>query len=212
MRGLATISSSPTGSPLAMQSGGRSSRTPSSSRPIARARQILPGPPARSPGRGMRVQPRFSRILSSPATGSPAPPRVPALPPPPGARPAGPRERGAADPRLAGDGVQAIVHAVDHVDIGVAAREIEALVAGGPAAGPGMARAIGGSEIGFRLDEAEHQTLAVQLARQIAAQEIPGDGLGGAAVEGGWEGAEAAHARTDGITRAQGTIPFHDFD
>jgi hypothetical protein len=39
---------------------------------MASAWQIFPGPPARSPGFGIRAHPRFSRIRSSPSTGSPA--------------------------------------------------------------------------------------------------------------------------------------------
>src|SRR3954470_21267125 len=69
---------------------------------------------------------RSSGEIAGPGDAGPTP--VLAHPLLPGDRLAGPQEHGAADTRLAGDGVQAIVHAVDHVDIGVAAREIEALV------------------------------------------------------------------------------------
>jgi hypothetical protein len=57
-----------------------------------------------------------------------------------------------------------------------------------------MARAVGRAEVGFRLDQAEHQPFAVDLVHQVTAQKIPGDGLGGTAVEGKRERAKTAHA------------------
>ena len=138
-------------------SGGRSRRWPSSARSIPSAWQSLPGPPARSPGRGF----------------GPAPVRRhPLLP---FDRLPGPDQHGAADVLLPGHRVQAPVHAVDEVDVGVPAGQVEALVARRAPASPGVAGAVGRAQIGLGLDQPEHQALAVQLADQPAPEEIPGD-------------------------------------
>ena len=69
--------------------------------------------------------------------------------------------------------------------------------------------AVGLAEIGFRLDETEHQPLAVELAHQIAAQEIPGYGLGRTAVERLGQRAEAAHTGPDDIIRVPAACRWH---
>src|SRR5947208_3029703 len=156
-------------------------------------------------GEGLADLARSSGEIARP--GGPAP--APVLPHPlfPLDRLARPQEHGAARVRLSGDGIQAEVHAIDHVDVGVSPGEIEALVARGPAAGPGVARAVGLAEIGFRFDETEHQPLTVQLAYQIAAQEVPGDGLVRTAVEGRGARAEAAPTGPDDIIRRIIRVP-----
>src|SRR3982750_3204076 len=80
-------------------------------------------------GEGLADLARSAGEISRP--GHPGP--TPVLPHPllPLHRLARPQEHGAAGVRLSGDGVQAEVHAIDHVDVGVASREVEALVAGG---------------------------------------------------------------------------------
>jgi hypothetical protein len=79
-----------------------------------------------------------------------------------------------------------------------------------------VARAIGPAKVRFRLDQAQYQPLPPDLMDQITAQEIPGDGLGGTAVEGNREGTETAHAIRNDIIRFCGTClarsEMTDFD
>ena len=93
------------------------------------------------------------------------------------------------------------MHPVDEVDVGVTPGEVEALVARGAAAAPGVARAVGGAEVGLGLHQAEHQPLAVDLVHQIPAEQVAGHGLGGTAVEGEGEGTEAAQRAGNDIIR-----------
>ena len=87
------------------------------------------------------------------------------------------------------------MQAVDQVDVGVAARQVQALVAGRPAAAPGVAGPVRRAQVGLGLDQPDDQPLAVEPAHQIAPQQLPRHRLGGAAVEGAGQGAEAAHGR-----------------
>ena len=71
--------------------------------------------------------------------------------------------------RLAGD-VQAVVHAVDEVDVGEARRSEENGIAGG-LADVGMGSGIVEPEIGFDLDDAAGEGLAIQASSDKFAEE-----------------------------------------
>ena len=59
-------------------------------------------------------------------------------------------------------------------------------VVGGEAAG-GVGGGVGETEVGFDLDDAAGEALAVEIADEEFAEEGSGDDLGGAGVEGSWE-------------------------
>ena len=82
--------------------------------------------------------------------------------------------------------VEAVVHAVDEVDVGAAGWAEEGEVIGGEAA-VGVGGGIGEAEVGLDLDDAAGEALAVQIADEKLAEEGPGDDLGRAGVEGAWE-------------------------
>ena len=82
--------------------------------------------------------------------------------------------------------VEAVVHAVDEVDVGVAGWAEEGEVVGGEAA-VGVGCGVGEAEVGLDLGDAAGEALAVEGADEEFAEESSGDDLGGAGVEGSWE-------------------------
>lgn len=82
--------------------------------------------------------------------------------------------------------VEAVVHAVDEVDVGAAGWAEEGEVVGGEAA-VGVGGGVGEAEVGLDLDDASGEALAVEIADEKFAEEGSGDDFGGAGVEGFWE-------------------------
>jgi len=82
--------------------------------------------------------------------------------------------------------VEAVVHAVDEVDVGAAGWAEEGEVIGGEAA-VGVRGGVGEAEVGFDLGDAAGEALAVEIADEEFSEEGSGDGVGGAGVEGSWE-------------------------
>jgi hypothetical protein len=82
--------------------------------------------------------------------------------------------------------VEAIVHAIDEVDVGAAGWAEEDSVVWSESAG-GVGGGIGETEVGLDLDDAACETFAVEVADEELAQEGSGDDFGGAEVEGSWE-------------------------
>src|ERR671914_780877 len=95
------------------------------------------------------------------------------------------RGLGAPPPRLAGHRIEAVVHAVDEVDVSMPAEQVEALVALRPPARPGVAGAVGSPEVGLGLDQPERQALTVHLMHEITPEEIAGYGFSRPAIKGG---------------------------
>src|SRR5271170_3193225 len=85
-----------------------------------------------------------------------------------------------------GGGVEAVVHAVDEVDVGAAGWTEEGEVVGGEAA-VGVGGGVGETEVGLDLGDAAGEALAVEIADEKLAEEGSRDDLGGAGVEGSWE-------------------------
>ena len=85
-----------------------------------------------------------------------------------------------------GGGVEAVVHAVDEVDVGVSGRAEEGEVVGGEAS-VGVGGGVGEAEVGLDLGDAAGEALAVEIADEELAEEGSRDDLGGAGVEGSWE-------------------------
>src|SRR5271163_875032 len=83
--------------------------------------------------------------------------------------------------------VEAVVLAVDEVDVGSAGWAEAGEVVGGEAA-VGVGGGVGEAEVGFDLDDAAGEALAVEVADEELAEEGSGDDFGGAGVEGSWEG------------------------
>lgn len=87
--------------------------------------------------------------------------------------------------KMRGD-VEAVVHAVDEVDIYVSGWAEEYCVAGSEAAG-----CVGGwvdeAEVGFDFGDAGDEAFAVEVADEELAEEGPGYDFGGAGVEGSWD-------------------------
>ena len=74
-----------------------------------------------------------------------------------------------------GDEVQAAVHAVDEIDVGMARRAEHGGVAGGLVVAVGVGGLVDGAHIGLRFRDAAHQQLALIPPHQIAADEAAGD-------------------------------------
>ena len=85
-----------------------------------------------------------------------------------------------------GGRVEAVVHAVDEVDVGAARWAEEGGVVGGEAA-KGMRGGVGEAEVGLDLGDAAGEALAVEIADEELAEEGSRDDLGGTGVEGSWE-------------------------
>src|ERR1700754_1997306 len=85
-----------------------------------------------------------------------------------------------------GGGIEAVVHAVDEVDVGATGWAEEGEVVGGEAA-IGVGGGVGEAEVGLDLDDAACEALAVEIADEEFSEEGSGDDLGGAGVEGSWE-------------------------
>lgn len=79
--------------------------------------------------------------------------------------------------------IEAVVHAVDEVDVGAAGWAEEWGVVGGEAA-VGVGGGVGEAEVGLDLGDAAGEALAVKIADKELAEEGSGDDLGGAGVEG----------------------------
>ena len=90
-----------------------------------------------------------------------------------------------------GGGVEAVVHAVDEVDVGAAGWAEEGEVIGGEAA-IGVRGGVGEAEVGLDLGDAAGEALAVEIADEEFAEESSGDDFGGAGVEGFWEESRVA--------------------
>ena len=82
--------------------------------------------------------------------------------------------------------VEAVVHAVDEVDVGVAGWAEEGEVVGGEAA-EGVGGGVGEAEVGLDLGDAAGEALAVEIADEEPAEEGSGYSFGGAGVEGSWQ-------------------------
>jgi hypothetical protein len=82
--------------------------------------------------------------------------------------------------------VEAVVHAVDEVDVGAAGWAEEGGVVGSEAA-EGVRGGVGEAEVGLDLDDAAGEALAVEIADEEFAEEGSGDDLGGAGVGGSWK-------------------------
>jgi hypothetical protein len=82
--------------------------------------------------------------------------------------------------------VEAVVHAVDEVDVGAAGWAEEREVVGGEAT-VGVRGGVGEAEVGFDFGDATGEALAVEIADEELAEEGSGDDFGGAGVEGSWE-------------------------
>ena len=98
-----------------------------------------------------------------------------------------------------GDGVDAVVEAVDEVDVGVAWGSEHDFGAWGAAFG-GVGREVVGAEVGFGFDDAAGAEEAVDLVGEGCAEEVAGDFAGVAVVEGSWEGIHgnlSQHRRED---------------
>src|SRR6202034_1587486 len=78
-----------------------------------------------------------------------------------------------------GGGVEAVVHAVDEVDVGAAGWAEEGEVIGGEAA-VGVRGGVGEAEVGLDLGDAAGEALAVEIADEELAEESSGYDLGGA--------------------------------
>ena len=83
-------------------------------------------------------------------------------------------------------GVEAVVHAVDEVDVGAAGWAEEGKVVGGEAA-VGVRGGVGEAEVGFDLDDAAGEPFAVEIVDEKLAEEGSGDDLGGTGVESSWK-------------------------
>ena len=92
--------------------------------------------------------------------------------------------------KVRGD-VEAVVHAVDEVDVGVSGWAEEYCVAGSEAAGC-MGSGIGEAQVGFDFGDAASEAFAFAMADQEFAEEGSGDGVGRAGVEASWEEFEQA--------------------
>ena len=82
--------------------------------------------------------------------------------------------------------VEAVVHAVDEVDIDVSGWAEEYCVAGSETAGCVGCR-VDEAEVGFDFGDAGGEAFAVEIADEELAEESSGDGVGGAGVEASWE-------------------------
>src|ERR1700734_3191780 len=82
--------------------------------------------------------------------------------------------------------VEAVVHAVDEVDVGATGWAEEGEVVGGEAA-VGVGGGVGEAEVGLDLGDSAGEALAVEIADEELAEEGSGDDLGGARVEGSSE-------------------------
>ena len=69
-----------------------------------------------------------------------------------------------------GGGVEAVVHAVDEVDVGSAGWAEEGEVVGGEAS-VGVGGGVGEAEVGLDLDDAAGEALAVEIADEELAEE-----------------------------------------
>jgi hypothetical protein len=83
--------------------------------------------------------------------------------------------------QMTGD-VKAVIHAVDEVDVYVSRWAEQDGVGGSQAAG-GVGCGIGWTEVGFDLDDAAGEALAVEIADEELAEEGSGYDLGSAGVE-----------------------------
>ena len=90
-----------------------------------------------------------------------------------------------------GGGVEAVIHAVDEVDVGAAGWAEEDGVVGGEAA-VGVGGGVGEAEVRFDLGDAAGEALAVEITDEELAEEGSGYYFGGAGVEafvgGAWGG------------------------
>jgi hypothetical protein len=82
--------------------------------------------------------------------------------------------------------VDAVVHAVDEVDVGAAGWSEEGKVVGGESA-VGVGGWVGKAEVGLDLGDAADEALAVEIADEELAEERSRYDLGGAGVEASWE-------------------------
>ena len=82
--------------------------------------------------------------------------------------------------------VDAVVHAVDEVDVGATGWAEEGSVVRSEAA-VGVGGGIGEAEVGLDLGDTAGEALAVEIADEELAEEGLGYDLGGAGVEGSWE-------------------------
>ena len=140
-------------------------------RVMSKAWQRRPGPPVRSLGLALWGRLRRSAMVSRPSIGSRARMRTPP-----------------ASPARCGGDVEAVVHAVDEVDVDVSGWAKEYCVAGSETAG-----CVGGrvdeAEVGFDFGDAGSEGFAVEVADEEFAEERSGDGVGGAGVEASRGGA-----------------------
>ena len=74
--------------------------------------------------------------------------------------------------------VQAVVHAVDEIDIGMAGAQEQGLRPGRAAVVVGMARLVAPADVGLRLRDAARQQDAVSVPHQVFSQQGLGDGKG----------------------------------
>ena len=77
-----------------------------------------------------------------------------------------------------GDKVQAAVHAIDQVQVGMARRAEHDGIAGCFVVSVGVGRLVDGTDVGLHLRNAADGGAAVPAADQILAQQLPGDGQG----------------------------------
>lgn len=98
----------------------------------------------------------------------------------------GANEDSASFAKEMGGCVDAVVHAVDEVDVGSAGWAEEGEVVGGEAA-VGVGGGVGEAEVGFDLGDAAGKTLAVEIADEELAEESSGYDLGRAGIEAPWE-------------------------
>ena len=87
--------------------------------------------------------------------------------------------------KMRGD-VEAVVHAVDEVDIYVSGWAEEYCVAGSETAGCVGCR-VDEAEVGFDFGDAGGEAFALEVADEELAEEGSGYGVGGAGVEASWE-------------------------
>ena len=90
------------------------------------------------------------------------------------ARAAPPRSK-TGRPRRLGDEVEAVIHAVDEIDVGRSRRGKQRLGPGGAAVIVGVAGLIHGADVSLRLVDADDQGDAVLNPDKIFSQKVLGD-------------------------------------
>jgi len=83
---------------------------------------------------------------------------------------------------LLGDNIQAAIHAINQIDIGVTGRPVHRRIAPGWTT-TGVTRPVTFAAIGFHFDDAAGQPLSVKLAHQAFAQQVTGNPVGIAGIK-----------------------------